>query len=906
MQQRFDLDTAIETWKGFFAYRRAFFTDDMEELELHLREHIAHLMEAGYTEEDAFREASSSLGNVTDLDDDFRSVFWKKVKHKNQLSGTLRQQLSMFNNYIKTALRNLAKNRGYSALNISGLAVGLASAFFILLWTNSELDVDGFHSNEDRLYQVKINVPEAEAISTWSNVPAPLATTLESDFLEVESAILTLPVRASLGKTDRRARADGLFAGEDFFSAFTFPLIAGSAESALDAVNNIVISEDLAARVYGPQWNDQSLIGERIVIDYWQSNGGVLGNAVRLDIGDEFVITGVFESIPDNSSIAFDFVLPVRGVMNQFPHLASWGPRWFSMYLLASDRTSESQLSAKIAPVLAANAADAVDQSVIVQPFSETYLHGSFSEGLPSGGLIDRVILIGLVGLAILLIACINFTNLLTARSTSRAREIGVRKTMGATPSFLVHQFLGESVLTAFFALMGAVVLMALGLPLFNTVTGLEIGFGDLSLYVWSAFVLITLLTGLVAGAYPAFVLSSLNVIGAFRGKATGGHRHGLGVRHTLVIVQFAVSIVLVVATLTMYRQIEFLKSKDLGIDKENVVSVRIEGELGNQLEAARAMLVESSAIEQVSFASANPLDVAIKTGNVLWSGKEPDETIVFSVLGSDASFAATMKLELIDGRFFDADRDAGQLNYVVNEEAVRMMNLDAPIGHPFALGNEVAGEGTGAGRIIGVVKDFHTGSLVDQQTGPVLLRYDDADVNFLFARLQPGRSSEGLAALQSMTNRFIPAYPFEYAFMDAAYEANYENESLIALLSRFFAVIAIVIASLGLLGLSALIVQQRTKEIGVRIVLGATKGGLIVRLSRDLMTLVIASLVVALPVAYLLMHWWLSSFAYRTTVGAGTLLLAATVSLLIAGSTVGLQAARAAGRHPTTLLRHD
>ena len=906
MKGNFNLETAIETWKSFFSYRRAFFSDDMEELELHLREDIAHLMAAGYSDEEAFREASSRIGNVTDLDDDFGSVYWNKVNHKNKLLETFRKQLSMFNNYLKTALRNLAKNRGYSALNITGLAVGLASAFFILLWMNTELEVDGFHANDNRLFQVKINVPEAAAVSTWSNVPAPLASTLESEFTEVESAILTLPIRASLGETDRRARADGFYVGNDFFEAFSFPLVSGSPESALDEKDSIVISERLADRIFGSQWHEESLIGEPLVVDYWQSNGGVLGNAVRMDMDREFVITGVVETIPGNSSMSFDFVLPVQGVMDQFPHLSTWGPRWFNLYLLSSDQTLESELSASIAPVLSAHTAESADQEVIVQPFSETYLYGSYSDGIPSGGLIDRVVLTGLVGLAILLIACINFTNLLTARSASRAREIGVRKTMGATPTFLVHQFLGESVLTALFALVAAIAMLAMGLPVFNTVTGLDIGFGDLGLATWSVFLMVTLLTGLVAGSYPAFVLSSLNVAGAFNGRNAGGKRSGHAVRHALVIVQFAVSIVLIVATLTMYRQIEFLKSKDLGIDKDHVVSVRIEGELGNQIEAARSLLEESSAIEHVSFASANPLEVAIKTGNVRWSGKAPDETIVFSVLGTDAAFSETMKLDLAEGRFFDAGRDAGQLNYVVNEEAVRVMNLDSPIGHPFALGNEVEGEGTGTGRIIGVVKNFHTGSLIDQQIEPVVMRLESTDVNFLFARLRPGRAGEGLAALQAMTDRFIPAYPFEYTFMDAAYEANYQSESMMALLSRFFAVIAIVIASLGLLGLSAHIVQQRTKEIGVRRVLGATKSGLIMRLSRDLVLLVLASLFIALPVAWMLMQWWLSSFAFRTTVGMGSLLLAATISLILAAATVGLQASRAAGRNPAILLRHD
>lgn len=906
-QNAFNLETAMDTWRAFFRQRRAFFNEDLEELEGHLREHMAHLRATGLSEEEAFREATANLGSVVLLDDAFRDVFWSKIKHKGQLAGTLLFHFSMFNNYLKTGLRNLLRHKGYSVLNISGLVVGMTSAFLILIWISNELGVDQFHAHADRLHQVKVNSVENAEMTTWSNAPMPLAAALEQEVPDIRSAVLMLPVKGVLQRDDHVGREEGYHAGPAFFEMFTFPLLAGDPSRALDAPGSIVISERLAHDYFGAGWDHA--VGSTLTLHSWQSNGGVLGNALHVNAGDEYLVTGVFKDVPANSSLAFDFILPVQEVARAFPHITSWGPRWFELYVLFEEGTSMDGLQATLAPLLAHHVEDAPNQELITQPFVETYLHGSFVDGRAAGGRIQRVYLIGLTGLAILLIACINFTNLVTARSNLRAREIGVRKSLGATPGILVQQFLGESVITAFLSMIGAVVLMLALLPTFSGITGTALTVADLTSGHWMLFVLVALLTGLLAGGYPALRLSNMHAIRNLRGNSGAPARpgrSGRSARESLVVVQFAISAFLIVGTLTIHDQTRYLQSADLGLDKENVLMLPVEGAMVDNMEGVRAQLLQSTAITSASLSSANPLGVAMMNSNVRWEGKEEGKDVLFTVLETDEHMATTMAMTLTDGRFFDPGKDTDQLHYVVNETAVRVLGLDAPVGHPFALGYEVDGPGTGNGVIVGVVEDFHSGSMADQFIMPLVMTFDAQAATVLLARFEPGRTAEALAALRNTVRRFNPGTPFEYAFLDAEWSANYADEAVLATLSRLFALMAVLLACLGLLGLAAFSVRLRTKEIGVRRVLGATSQHVVFILSREFIKPVAVALALALPVSWWIMRDWLSSFAYRVDMSVGTLVIAGTLALLVALVTVGMQAWRATRERPVVLLRHD
>jgi putative ABC transport system permease protein len=820
---------------------------------------------------------------------------------------SLLHQLSMIRNYITIALRGMVKHKGYSALNISGLAVGLSCSFFIYLWIQHEMRIDRFHENGDRLYQVKINDHGRDRISTRSNVPLPLAESIATTYPEVAHTVLTLPIKAALRRNDHAGREEGYFASPGFFKAFSFPLILGDPVSVLVDPNSLVISESMAARYFGADWlSEGAVLGNTLSMSYWQSAGGVLGQAVTVNNEKEFTITGVFGQPSHRSTLDFDVVVPIQEIVQTFAHLKSWGPRWFELTLALRSGTDMPAFREKIKTILVGHIGQDVRQEAVLQLFRDTYLYGTFEQGKPSGGRIDRVYLIGLVGLAVLLIACINFTNLVTARSNQRAREIGVRKTMGATPSNLVQQFLGEAIMTALLALVCAVEIMAIVLPLFNSVAGTELAVSSIGLWDWAIFGGIALFTGIVAGSYPAFYLASLNAIRVFRNEipiVTGGE---VGVRSGLVVVQFGISAFLIVGALTIYQQLSYLQTKDLGINKDNVVMVRLEGTMVEQYDAVRQSLLQSGGIQQVAISSAHPLDVSIKNSNVIWGGKELDESLPFTVLRTDDQFAETMELDLSSGRFFERDRDKGQLRFVVNQSAVQAMGLEQPIGHPFAFGFDVDDDGSGLGQIIGVVKDFHTGSAADESISPLVFRYEPEQANFLLVRVSDGSPAPALKDMGRILSVLNPGYPFEYTFLDEAYQAYYGDEVILKRLSQVVASVAVFIASLGLFGLSAFAVQQRTKEIGIRRVLGATRSHVMYILSSEFVILVAIGLAVSLPVAYWAMERWLTSFAYRIDLGLGTLMTAAVLSLGIAILTVGCQAYLSIRSDPARSLRTE
>jgi putative ABC transport system permease protein len=903
----FNLDVAIDTWLSMLKRRKPFFADDMEELERHLRDHTAHLIGRGLSEEDAFRKAREHIGDFVFLEKAYQNVFWRKLIYHDLFLKNLLIQLSMIGNYLKLAVRNLARHKGLSALNIAGLAVGLACSFLIFLWIQEEVNVDQFHEKGDRIYHVKTNAFGGDRITTWPNASARLAETLKSTFPELETAVLNLPVKTALRRDGKASRERGYFASPDFFTLFTFPLIAGDPASALTDPASIVISESVAAKFFGSDWRtDDTILGQTLTMDYWESAGGVLGEAMTINNQKEFTITGIFEAVPTNSTLQFDVIAPVAEVIGFFPHLANWGPRWFELIIGLRPDADARAFGEKIRNVLKDNIPGGERQELILQPFRDTYLYDAFESGRPAGGRIEQVYLIGLVGLAILLIACINFTNLVTARSNQRALEIGIRKAMGATPSVLTHQFLGEAILTAFFAFVCAIGLTVALLPVFKTVTGTDLMVSSLTASNWLSFLGIALLTGLVAGSYPAYYLASLNVVNVFRNRRSARKRGQVSARKGLVVLQFALSSFLIVGALTVYQQLNFLQTRDVGLDQHDVAMIRLQGEMATQYESVRQALLVSPAIEDVSLSSAHPVGVAIKNQNVIWEGKDPDESILFTVLETDDRFASTMKLPLVEGRFFDETRDRNALSFVVNEAAVQAMGLQNPVGHPFAFGYDEERGGLASGRIVGVVKNFNTGSLKDEQIGPVAFRYQPSGNSFLLARLTPENIAPGLEALAQVQERFNPGYPLEYSFLDETYRAYYTQEAVLGQLSRIFAFVAVFIACLGLFGLSAYSVQERTREIGVRRVLGASVLRVTGLLSLEFVILVAIALVISLPLAYWAMNSWLQSFAFRIELGGGTLFIAAALAIAVAVFTVGYQALRASHQDPITAIRSE
>ena len=532
-----------------------------------------------------------------------------------------------------------------------------------------------------------------------------------------------------------------------------------------------------------------------------------------------------------------------------------------------------------------------------MQPLSDMYLRSDYEDGVLVGGRIDYVRIFLFVALFIILIASINFMNLATARSAQRSREIGVRKALGATKSLLARQFLGESILTAMLAFAVAIGLVVLLLPSFNALTNKELGEALLNPVLWVQFGGLALLTGILAGLYPAFYLSAFNVIGVLRGSQRGVSR-GAGLRKGLVVFQFIMSIVLIVGTVTVYQQLSFIREKDLGVDRENVVYTLFEGGIQEKFDTFKQELLREPGIVSVASSSSNPLSIGQNTIDPEWDGKDPDDNTLYSVISAGYGFIETMKIDLKEGRLFSEAFGADSSNFIINETAAQSMGMTDPLGQRLAMwGRE--------GVIVGVVEDFHMNSFYSP-IEPVIIRLSPENTWMMFVRIAAGETTEALAALERVYKKFNPEYPFSYRFMDQEYEEMYRSEIVIGTLANYFAILAILIACLGLFGLASFTAERRTKEIGIRKVLGASVTNVVLLLSRDFIVLVLFAFVVAAPISYFVMTDWLSEFTFHIDLGYGILALAGVASVLIAWLTVGYQSIRAATANPVHALRSE
>ena len=786
----------------------------------------------------------------------------------------------MFKSYLKTAFRSFRRQKAYSFINMFGLSVGLACSFLIVLWVQDEVSYDRFHEEGDQLYWMMRHYHSDDQIYTWRAIPMPLAQVLEDDYPEITHAVLmTWQEEILLTAGEQTFRENGRHAGPAFFEVFSFPLLQGDPATALDDPNTIVISESLAKKYFGPDGHAEAL-----------------GQTIRIDNRLDATVTGVFEDIPHTSTLQVDFVIPVEEYIQRNSWTSHWGNNGLRMIVRLEENADAAQISAKVENVIRDHH-ESSDSYLFLHPYTDTHLHSDFEDGQLVGGRIEYVRMFGIVALFILLIASINFMNLSTARSARRAREIGVRKAVGATRRTLVGQFIGESVLTALLALALALALVLAALPAFNALTNKHIAIDFLDPASWLTFVGLAVLTGLLAGSYPAFYLSSFNVIGVLRG-AVARRRGAIGVRKGLVIFQFAMSMLLIIGTLTVYTQIDYIRSTNLGMDRENLVILGLEGSIEEQYDAFKQELLTKPGIASVTTSSQNPLAVGNSTSDPTWDGKDPESEILFHIINTQYDFFKTMKMELADGRVFSPAFATDSVNYVINEQAARAMGMDQPVGQRLTFWDQ-------EGEIIGVVKDFHMNSFY-QPIEPTIIRFDPQSTWMLFVRTQAGKTQEALASLETLYTTFNPDYPFDYSFLDENFEQTYRSEIVIGTLSNFFALLAVFIACLGLFGLASFTAEQRTKEIGIRKVLGASVSSLVALLSREFIKLVAAAFLLSIPVAYFVMNRWLSNFAYRIDLSWGIFLIAGLAAVVIAWLTVSYQSIKAALANPVTALRTE
>jgi putative ABC transport system permease protein len=793
----------------------------------------------------------------------------------------------MIRNYLQIALRNLWKHKSFSAINLVGLALGITCSLLILLWVQDERGVDNFHRKGDRLYYVYERNYMGNKLNTWYWTQGPLAEQLKKEIPEIEEATaLSWSGTNTFAVGEKVLKENGYSAGADFFTLFSHPLLEGSAKDALNTPNSLAISRKMAAEFFG-------------------SPAAAIGKAIRYENHKDFMVKAVFEDMSPLVSDRANFIMSWLGYVEEGN---SWAKDWQSVdprtVVLLRHGVSAATVEKKMAHFLDKFATEQknIRIELALQRFGDYYLHSEFKNGVPAAGRIEYVQLFSIVALFILLIACINFMNLTTARSVKRAKEIGIRKVMGALRGLLIRQFIGEAVLMAFLSVVLALLIAALVLPAFNQLTDKQIVLPVKQWSFWASIIGITLVTGSFSGSYPAFFLSSFNPIRVLKASLPSGNRGDSRFRQGLVVFQFVLSIVLILSTLLISRQINYLQTARLGYDRENLLYIPIEGDLGTKLETFAAEVGRMPGVKGMSFiTSGNPTYMNSGTLSIGWPGKDPNDHIRFIREAIGPDFIKTMNLQLVAGRDFSSSFATDSSGIILNETAAALMGYQKDaVGKPAFNGDYPL-------HIIGVVKDFHFQSL-HETIMPLMLVMGRKNNWFTTAiiRTQPGKTAAALAGLGQLCKQLNPAFPFSYKFSDQEYAKLYASEAVTGRLSVIFASLAIFISCLGLLGLSMFTAEQRTREIGIRKVLGASVPSLFGLLSRNFLALVGLAFLVAAPLGWWAMHSWLQGYAYRTEIPWWIFALAGLLAVAIALVTVFWQAMRAARANPVRSLRSE
>ena len=789
----------------------------------------------------------------------------------------------MIKNFFKVAVRNLWKHKGYSFLNIFGLAMGLACSLLILLWIRDEKNVDAFHAKGDRLYRVYERQYYDGKIEAGYFTPGGLAVEMKKVLPEVEmSAGFSWAEKHTFQVGNKILNEKGGAAGTDYFRMFSFPLLEGSAASALATISDMAISRKMAVDLFG-------------------SPQGAIGKTLRYDNRKVFTVSSVFENLPENVSEKYDYVMNWEAFQEDNSWTKEWGNNGPTTFLLLRKDADAARFTKKITRFLDNYNKEQNKNFHIELGMSlakDVYLHSNFKNGEISGGRIEYVRLFGIVAIFILLIACINFMNLTTARSVNRAKEIGIRKVVGAVRPALVRQFISEAVLLAFFSMILALAMVVLILPFFNQLTQKKMVFpyGSGTFWLWMAA--LTVVTGAIAGSYPALFLSSFKPIKVLKGTLKFGSG-AAWFRKGLVVFQFVLSIVLIIGTIVVASQVNYVMNANLGFDRENLVYIPLEGDLTAKYKVFKEQALRMPGIGDVTRSAQAPFDIGGNTGGVDWDGKDPNVLPMFTQLSVGYDLAKTLKLKFVEGRDFSPAYATDSVGYILNEAALKKIGYKHPIGRRLTFWDK-------KGAIVGVVKDFHYNSL-HLPIYPLIIRLaENEGWGEALIRTKPGQTRQVLAGLERLCKELNPKFPFTYRFADEEYQKSYESEMVVQHLSNCFAGLAIFISCLGLLGLAMFTAEQRTKEFGIRKVLGAKVSTLFSLLSREFVVLVLVAFVVASPLAWWAMHVWLQNFAYHIDVQWWVFLLAGMAALLITLLTVSWQAMKVAVANPVKSLRAE
>ncbi|MBO9618392.1 MAG: ABC transporter permease [Niabella sp.] len=797
----------------------------------------------------------------------------------------------MIKNYFKTAFRNLWKSKGFTAINILGLAIGMAAALLILLWIENELSMDRFHAKGDRIYWMYNRDRVANESWAWGNTSAPLAPALKKDYPEVEDVARVLDAGFLFTVGEKKMNAHGLAVDSGFLSMFSFPMLQGDVRQSLKSVYDIVITEKLAKKLFGKE--------------------NALGKTIRIDSVNNCTVTGVLKDLPPNTQFDFEYLLPLTYVkkLGWFSDNDNWGNNWPRTFVLLRPNSSQKAFDAKVRTITidhTKNDGNPSTTEVFTQPLNRAYLYGKPDNGKLVSGQMQTVIMFGIIAAFILLIACINFMNLSTARSEKRAREVGIRKVAGAERKTLVFQFLTESILLSFIAFLIALILVQVSLGWFNQLTNKQLFIQYRNGAFWLSALAFVVFTGILAGSYPAFYLSSFNPVKVLKG-AFKKVKALVAPRKILVVTQFTFAIFMIIATIIIVKQLEYGLSRDKGYNQNNLVYVRAQGNINKHYAAIKNELLGSGAVTMLT-KSANAITQRNSDSwGFKWNGStKDDEKIDFVKLGTDADFAKTFDIALLKGRDIDVYKYPTDTNAVLlNETAIKMMRLKDPVG---TIIREVGDTSKAYVKVVGVVKDFILESPFSKKVSPMMIFCPTGNfAQVIHLKLNPeNTTADNLGRIEPIFKKYNPQYPFEYTFVDEDYSKKFTDIQRQRKLAELFAGLTIFISCLGLFALAAYMAENRIKEIGVRKVLGASVLGISSLLSKDFLKLVMVAFLIAAPLAWWLMNKWLAGYTYRINIEWWVFVLAGMLSVFIALVTVSFQSIKAAIANPVKALRSE
>nr|WKN37783.1 ABC transporter permease [Tunicatimonas sp. TK19036] len=799
----------------------------------------------------------------------------------------------MIKHYLHVALRNLLKRPFYTTINILGLAIGMACTLLIAVYILQELSYDRFHEKADRIYRLATHLEVGESGFVGAAVSPAVAQPFKEETPAVEMVVRMNQEGSKIfRKDDLTIKEDKvLVADPDFFRLFSFPLLVGNPESVLQEPNSVVMTQEVASKYFG----EEEAVGQTIQMD-----------------GQPFQITGIMEPTPPNSHFHFDIVYSF--LSDPKSKIDNWGKIDAHTYFLLREQASIEEVEANLDPLLRKYLREyemfqemGYTIEMFTQPLTDIHLHSQILGEFEANGNVKYLYVFGAIAAFILLIACINFMNLSTARSAERAKEIGVRKTMGSARLALVRQFLAESLIVSLFAVTLALGLAELLRIPFSNISEKSIQLPIFTSWFLPAVLLLGCTVGVLAGSYPAFYLTKFKPVEVLRGKLRSD-RKNIWLRNSLVVFQFIISIVLIVCTLMVHEQLQFIRNKDLGFDKENVVVLENAQALGSNTEAFQHSLMRLSEVQQVSFTDVSPLSGYNGTGFIpatqsdssSGSTYRDEDALVLSNIMVSYDYLPTMGIQLKEGRNFSRDiaSDSAYHAIILNEQAVRTLGINNPIGNTVLIG------GTYEAEVVGVVEDFHFKSLHTAVEPLVIVLSDEQ--NFVEVKVASNHLSQTLAMLEEQWDLHADGTPFTYTFLDENFDALFRADQQVGMIFGGFTLLAILIACLGLLALAAFMAEQRTKEIGIRKVMGASVKSIVLLLSKDFTKLVVIAFAVAIPLAYWAVQQWLEDFAYKIDIGLTSFIIAGVLALLVALLTVSYQAFKAAMANPVKSLRNE